>query len=149
MTAGSHVPVVVVLALTRAVIVAGADVRSALVQVAVALEGVDADGEALRTVARRLTLGLPWEEAWEGAPARLAYVERSLALAWRTGSSPVQALDAAAAALTRQSRRAGERVAAELGVRLTVPLSLCLLPAFVLTGIVPLLLALARGVLAG
>lgn len=142
------VPLAVILALTRAVIVAGADVRTAVAQVGAALTALDPDADALVAVARRLSLGLPWIEAWEDAPPRFAPVERALALAWSTGASPIAALDAAADAVARQSRRAGERAAAELGVRLTLPLSLCLLPAFVLTGIVPLLLALARGVLA-
>lgn len=146
--AQGRVSVVIILALARAVIVAGADIRTALAQLGAALDGLDPDADALTAVARRLTLGLPWAEAWEDVPPRLGHVERALALAWRTGASPLPSLDAAAEALARQSRRASERAAAELGVRLTIPLSLCLLPAFVLTGIVPLLLALARGVLA-
>jgi tight adherence protein B len=143
------VPLTVTLALMRAVIVAGADVRTALEQVGASLTQLDPDADSLVTVSKRLALGLPWPEAWAGTPERLAPVERAFRLAWSSGASPVAALDAAADALARQSRRAGERAAAELGVRLTIPLSLCLLPAFVLTGIVPLLLALARGVLAG
>src|SRR5680860_1872545 len=42
---------------------------------------------------------------------------------------------------------AGESAAAELGVRIALPLALCLMPAFILTGIVPLLVALAGSVM--
>jgi tight adherence protein B len=36
--------------------------------------------------------------------------------------------------------------AAELGVRLSLPLALCLLPAFVLVGVLPLLIAVGGAV---
>ena len=42
-------------------------------------------------------------------------------------------------------RREAQIAASELSVRLTLPLALCLLPAFVVAGIVPLLVALIGG----
>ena len=46
------------------------------------------------------------------------------------------------AAVRQQTRRADERAAEELAVRLVMPLGLCLLPAFVCWGVVPVVMAL-------
>ena len=141
----ARVPLAVVLALMRSGVAAGADVRSAMANVAVAVDGLHPDSQALAVIARRLGLGMSWADAWADAPQLWAPVERALRGAWRTGASPVGALDAAIAASNSRARSAGDRAAAELGVRLTLPLALCFLPAFVLVGIVPLLLTVAGG----
>ena len=96
---------------------------------------------ALSDVAEALTGGAPWSEAWALAPSRLWPLGRALRPAWERGSSPIDALDALADATLARARAAGDAAAAELGVRLSLPLALCLLPAFVLIGIVPLLIA--------
>jgi tight adherence protein B len=50
----------------------------------------------------------------------------------------------------RHARRSSARTAAaRLGVRLVLPLGVCYLPAFVLVGLVPVLLALGIGLLTG
>ena len=142
----ARVPLTVVMALIRSSVVAGADVRSAMENVGLALEGLHADAAALVVIARRLGLGMAWADAWADCPATWTTLERALRSAWRTGSSPVGAIDVAIAASHARARAAGDRSAAELGVRLTLPLTLCFLPAFVLVGIVPLLLTVASGV---
>ena len=53
-----------------------------------------------------------------------------------------EALAETAAAVRQQTRRADERAAEELAVRLVMPLGLCLLPAFVCWGVVPVVMAL-------
>lgn len=138
-------PLTILCALLSAAMAAGADVRSALASVAASLHPADPARDSLDGAARRLALGVPWQDAWI-APPRLAPVARALEPAWRMGASPIQALEAASRAAAVRERREAERAAAELGVRLVAPLTLCLLPAFVLVGIVPLLLAVAIGV---
>ena len=74
-------------------------------------------------------------------------VARALEPAWTAGASPVPLLRTAADRL-RSRRRAETRAAAgRLGVQLVLPLTLCYLPAFVLVGLVPLVVSLARGLL--
>ena len=145
-TSEPRVPLTVVMALIRSAVVVGADVRSALENVGAAVDGLHPDAASLVVIARRLGLGMAWADAWAGCPAAWMTVERALRGAWRNGSSPVGALDVAIAASHARARAAGDRAAAELGVRLTLPLTLCFLPAFVLVGIVPLLLTVASGV---
>lgn len=142
-TPGAGVPLAAVLAMLRAAVTSGADVASALGAVGAALDDLDARGEDLALAARRLRLGLPWDEAWEGTDPRWSAVRRALADSWSRGASPVGALDAAREALALSTRLAGERAAAALGVRLAIPLTLCLLPAFVLVAVVPLFVSLA------
>lgn len=130
-------------ALMTAAVRSGLDVRSALDQVGRVAEG---DSARLSDVASALARGDRWDDAWEGAPERLAPLARALAPAWERGASPVQALDSLADATLTRARAAGDAAAAELGVRLALPLALCLLPAFVLVGIVPLLIAVGGAV---
>jgi len=130
-------------ALLGAAVRSGLDVRSALEHVG----GVsDGDAVALREVANGLAAGVPWGDAWGLAPSRLWPLGRALGPAWERGSSPVDALDTLADATLAKARASGEMAAAELGVRLSLPLALCLLPAFVLVGVVPLLIAVGGAV---
>lgn len=133
-------------ALTGAAVRSGLDVRSALDHVGRVAGG---DGDALCGVAAALSLGVPWDHAWAGAPVRLAPLGRALAPAWERGSSPVDALEALADTTLARARAAGDKAAAELGVRLALPLALCLMPAFVLVGIVPLVIAVGGAALGG
>ena len=130
-------------ALLAAAVRSGLDVRSALEQVAHVAEG---DARALGELAKGLAAGVPWGDAWTIAPPRLWPLGRALGPAWERGSSPVDALDALADATLARARAAGDAAAAELGVRLSLPLALCLLPAFILVGVVPLLIAVGGAV---
>lgn len=141
-----RVPLSVMLALAEAVVASGLDIRSALDGVAGALDPDDEDGRVLELVAQRLAVGLTWAEAWADCGERLGVLEAALRSSWRTGSSPVLALQAARQAESHRARSAADAASARLSVHLTLPLALCLLPAFVLIGIVPLLLAIAGSV---
>jgi len=135
--------IVTVCALLGATVRSGLDVRSALEQVGRVTEG---DGDLLVEVATALSAGASWAEAWSGAPERFAPLARVLGPAWERGASPIDALESLAATLLARARAAGDAASAELGVRLSLPLALCLLPAFVLVGILPLLIAVGGAV---
>ncbi len=139
-----HTSLVAVCALLSAAVRSGLDVRSALDHVGGARSG---DTEALCAVAAALGMGVTWDDAWSAAPSRFVGLARALSPAWHQGTSPVSSLTALADALLDRASAAGEGAAAELGVRIALPLALCLMPAFVLTGIVPLLIALAGTVM--
>lgn len=130
----------------RAAMGAGADVASALAAVSLA-SGPEPEMAAvaaqMRTVALALAQGRPWEAAWDGAG--LAALERALRLPWERGAHAGPLLAAMAEGESLSRRRAAQVAAGELAVRLTLPLALCLLPAFVVMGIVPLIVALVGG----
>jgi len=132
---------VMLLALLDAAIGAGAPVPRALQAVGVPVGGTV--GDALSTVGGRLTLGAPWSEAVAAAPADLREQLEPLGAAWSTGAAPGPLLRQAADRLVRDRRDLTRVAAARLGVRLVLPLGLCLLPSFVLLGLVPVVLSLA------
>lgn len=137
---------VVVLDLVAVAVEAGADIPHALDSVGAAVGG--ATGEELRRVGVSLLLGAAWSVAWTDASEQSRAVADALATPWADGTSAVPTLRATAQEMRRDRRRAGREAASRLGVRLVLPLGVCLLPAFVLTGVVPLLISLA-GRLAG
>ena len=133
--------------LLAAAVRAGAPVDRAVSAVADALGGPL--GERLTRTARSLRLGAGPAEAW----AHLRDVtgaQRLVAAAIRSSDSG----GALAGALTRltDDLRADRVVAAEAaaqraGVLIVLPLGLCFLPAFVLAGLVPVLVAVLGDVL--
>ncbi|WP_158277173.1 type II secretion system F family protein [Serinibacter arcticus] len=125
--------------LVAAVLRAGASVPAALEHLGQAVGGEP--GREVEVGARMLRFGAGWEEAFERAPTTWEPVLEALRLAWSDGVAPGPTLAATAGAL-RASRAARAREEAErLGVRLVLPLGLCLLPAFVLMGLVPVMVA--------
>jgi hypothetical protein len=160
----------VVLALVAAACRSGASVVRALDAVGAALAGPD--GEALRSAASRLALGAAWDDAW---PASLSVphgsvprgagrggrhagrraggigvarvVCEALRPTWEHGSPPEPALRAATDRLRRDRAERSATAAGRLGVRLVLPLGLCYLPAFVLVGLVPVLVSYGVGLL--
>lgn len=64
-----------------------------------------------------------------------------LALSHRAGVPAAALLRAEAEECRRESRAAGERAAARLSVTLMIPLGLCVLPAFMLLGVAPLMIS--------
>lgn len=139
------VDVVLVLDLVQVAVASGAALPRALQAVGGAVGG--ADGDVLVRVARSLVLGAGWATAWSGVDPRFAVLPACLADAWESGSAPGPALRAAAEQVARGRRRAAREAAGRLGVRLVLPLGLCFLPAFVLLGLVPVLISLAGGLL--
>ncbi|GAA3820627.1 type II secretion system F family protein [Nocardioides panacisoli] len=111
-----------------------------------ALPGAAAD--RLRSVAVRLELGSDPVEVWAGLaedPA-LGPLGRTMARTHRTGAPVVAAVDRLGEDLAREARAAVEDRARAVGVRAAVPLGVCLLPAFLLLGIVPLVAGLAGAI---
>ncbi|MFF1573995.1 type II secretion system F family protein [Leifsonia sp. NPDC058292] len=74
-----------------------------------------------------------------GASAELG---RILALADRAGAPAVDLLRSAARQERREARTSGQRAAAALAVRLMLPLGICVLPAFMLLGVAPVVLSI-------
>ncbi len=110
--------------------------------VAEALPGPAADRLAL--VGSQLTLGVDPTTAWlalRDEPA-MSPLGRCLARAQETGAPVTAAVDRLAEELARSARADVEDRARAVGVKAAVPLGLCLLPAFLLIGIVPLVAGL-------
>ncbi|WP_188079044.1 type II secretion system F family protein [Actinotalea subterranea] len=125
---------------------AGASVPAALAATGVAIEGER--GAVLLRAAALVSLGAEWQAAWVGAGA-LAPVRDALEPAWVDGAPPGEALRATAASVRRERQARALEAAGRLGVRLVLPLGLCYLPAFVLVGLVPVLVSMASGALGG
>lgn len=134
-----------VVALVAATLRAGASPQDGIAQVCAALPGPAAD--RLLGAAARLSLGLDPVEVWSSLTSEpaLAPLGRALARAHETGAPVVATVERLADELARNARADTEERARAVGVRAAVPLGLCLLPAFVLIGIVPLVVALLSG----
>ena len=120
----------------------GGPLAGAVARVGAVLPG--ACGEELGQVAARLREGQTADLAWRDAGGHWEPARRSLELAEIAGVPPGQALHRAADDLRREAVSEVEVAAARLGVRLVVPLGLAYLPAFVLTTVLPVVLALVR-----
>ncbi|PVG82418.1 type II secretion system protein [Nocardioides gansuensis] len=123
--------------LLAATLRAGAPPGDAVRTVAAALPGPAAD--RLAGVVARLSLGVAPAEVWAGLtgdPA-LAPLGRTLARATATGASVADAVARLADELDAEARAGVEDRARAVGVKAALPLGVCLLPAFLLVGIVP------------
>jgi hypothetical protein len=130
----------VVLDLVAAVLRAGAPVALSVRVVAECLTAhTGIDGPGLVTVAQRHELALadpaPQVRPW------VALLDETLLLARNAGLAPGPLLTSAAEDERRRVAASSRAAAAELGVRVVLPTGLCLLPAFVLLTVVPLVLA--------
>jgi Flp pilus assembly protein TadB len=116
---------------------AGQSPTEALALVARALPGPAAD--RLVDVVPRLRLGVDPRAVWEGlaSDSALAPLGRVLARAEATGAPVVEAVSRLATTLAEDGRGDVEDRARSVGVKAALPLGLCLLPAFILLGIVP------------
>lgn len=141
---GAEVDEAVVLDLMRAALSSGADLVTAVEAVAAALPARQAS--TYQRAAAALRLGTPWCDAWPDADAVVA---QALAAAWQDGLDPEPVLRFAAASIRRQRQARAQEAAAALGVRLVLPLGICLLPAFVLLGLVPVMLSAGFSLLGG
>jgi Flp pilus assembly protein TadB len=127
---------------------AGLSPSAALEHVAAAVGAPAA--EELAAVSARLRLGVDPATVWRDLArhAQLGGLGRALARAVESGASVADAMQRLSGDLRRTARSDVESRARAVGVKAAVPLGLCLLPAFVLVGVVPLV-AGAVGVLAG
>jgi len=109
---------------------------------AAALPGAAAD--RLVPVAARLALGLDPGQVWSelAADPELGRLGRALHRAHTSGAPVVAAVERLTDDLAARARADAEERARTVGVKAALPLGLCLLPAFLLIGIVPLVVAL-------
>lgn len=124
--------------LLAAALAAGAAPAEAAQAVADALPGPG--GARLSRAAARLRLGADPVAVWHGLadePA-LAPLARALARGQASGASVVVSVERLGEELARASRADAEDRARRVGVKAAVPLGVCLLPAFLLIGIVPI-----------
>ena len=124
--------------LVAAGLAVGAAPEAALAQVAAAVEPPMSD--ELNAVASRLRLGADPTTVWEDLARhpQLGPMGRALARAVRAGASVADAMTRLAEDLRNTARTEMEGRARAVGVKAAAPLGLCLLPAFVLVGVVPL-----------
>lgn len=129
----------------------GAPLPHAAAAVAEAVPGPA--GRRLTAVAACLDVGSPAAEAWRAlagttADDPLAPAARTLVRAADGGAPVAVAVSRLAAEARTEARARGEQAARRVGVLAVAPLGLCFLPAFVLLGIVPVVVGLAAPLLA-
>jgi pilus assembly protein TadC len=107
----------------------------------------DEIGARLDGVLARLRLGVDPSDAWAllAADPALAPLGRTLGRAHDTGASVAVVVRRLADELAAHQRASVEERARAVGVRAAVPLGLCLMPSFLLTGVVPLVGGLVSG----
>lgn len=121
----------------------GVSVSAALRQVHAARPGPAT--ELLVAADRRLELGVDWAEAWPSTDPGFARLGRTLARSARSGAPVAESVSQLARELAAARRCAAADRARTVGVRAALPLGLCLLPAFLLIGIVPVVVASVEG----
>lgn len=133
--------------LLSACLSSGAAVDRAVASVAEAVDPPAAD--VLHQVAAQLRLGAEPHTAWAPAAAEpaLAPLATAVSRALDSGAPLADSLPAVADDLRARRRTALEVATRQVGVRLTAPLGLAFLPAFVLLGVIPVIGALVSGVL--
>lgn len=104
-------------------------------------------GLHLQTVSAACRWGVDDATAWASVPTGWQPAARALRMAANAGVAPADLLVRAAEEVRRAEQQRLEVATATLGVRIVLPLGLVFLPAFVLTTVVPIVLALARQVL--
>jgi len=104
-------------------------------------------GLHLQTVAAARRWGVEDATAWASVPSAWQPAARALRMAAIAGVPPADVLVRAAEEVRRSEQHRLEVATATLGIRIVLPLGLVFLPAFVLTTVVPIVLALANQVL--
>ena len=138
------------------------EVADAVDLLALALHGGVGLVEAIEAVASRLdgsagsppahrrrgrAVGRRQVAAWASVPSAWQPAARALRMAATAGIAPADVLVAGVARHPRAEEQRLEVATARLGVRVVLPLGLLFLPAFVLTTVVPIVMALAAQVL--
>ena len=116
---------------------AGAEPVAGLAQVCAAVPGPAAD--RLAPVVDRARWGASGLEAWQAIldDEELAPLGRAMVRSLTSGASVVQTVERLADELARESLARSEDAARRVGVSAAIPLGVCLLPAFLLIGVVP------------
>jgi Flp pilus assembly protein TadB len=125
---------------------AGAEPVAGLTQVCAALPGPAV--ARLAPVVERARWGASGVEAWETVADddALAPLARAMVRSQASGASVVQAVERLADELQRELLARAEDTARRVGVSAAVPLGVCLLPAFLLLGVVPTVASLFASV---
>lgn len=134
--------------LLAATLASGASVRESVNAVADAVG--DPGRAALQPVVAALDLGASAADAWGLAVDERAFaaIAESVVRATATGAPLSSSLVAVADDLRRDQKRVVDIAARSAGVRAVAPLAACFLPAFLLLGVVPVVVSLASAVLA-
>lgn len=111
--------------------------------VAIAVSGGASTDRAIRAV--ETACQRSWIPIGQDQPA----IDSVLQLSRRAGVPAAALLRSEAAEARRRARSDGARRAATLSVTLMLPLGLCILPAFMLLGVAPLLIAVISSTVAG
>jgi Flp pilus assembly protein TadB len=122
-----------------AALAAGVAIPNATRAVATAL-----DQPALSAVVRAQELGADPVEAWRNAPESLRAIGHAFARSQNTGAAASSVLHGVADDARRHHRTTVEIAARTAGVRAVAPLAACFLPAFLLLGVVPVVVTLAE-----
>ncbi|RJS46048.1 type II secretion system F family protein [Nocardioides cavernaquae] len=119
----------------------GQAVPAALAQVAAALPGPAS--EDLAAARSRLAIGVPSQRVWAelSSVPGLEALGRVFARAEVSGAQVADVVSRLADELAAEARAGVEDRARSVGIKAAVPLGLCLLPAFLLLGIVPVVAA--------
>lgn len=142
-------PLSLVLALLGVAVRQGASLPRALGVIGGLLPGPY--GLRMVQVAHLLERGNGWDLSWSGAIGDSDYGQSMQVLAdclessWRLGSSPLTRIETTIRQLDHHARSALAQTTATIAVRLLVPTGLCILPAFVLIGVIPCIAAFAGG----
>ncbi len=125
----------------------GLPVAAAVTAAAASLDG--REGEELRRVAGLLELGADPAQAWDAAQEAppLAAFARTAGRSAGTGAALARAARAEDARLRAGLVDAAEARAQRAAVLITAPLGLCFLPAFLVLGVVPVVVGLAADAL--
>jgi len=117
---------------------AGGSPSGALAQLAVVVD--EPMRAELAALSARLTLGADPVSVWAamGRHPQLGALGRALKRSAETGGSVADALERLGTELRAERRAAIEAKARTIEVKASLPLGLCLLPAFVLVGVVPM-----------
>lgn len=105
--------------------------------------GTSMDIPQLTQCAHQLIRGQSWWDAWSRVPADFLPIASELEAAWKEGRSPTQLMHYGAQNERRRIQTAIDTAHAQLSVRLMLPLGACHLPAFIVLGVVPVIVHLA------
>ena len=125
---------------------AGAEPVAGLAQVCAALPGPAA--RRLAPVVEQARWGASAVDAWDSVARdeALAPLARAMVRSQTSGASVVLAVERLADELERESLARAEDAARRVGVSAALPLGVCLLPAFLLLGVVPTVASLLGSV---
>ncbi|WP_120006742.1 type II secretion system F family protein [Nesterenkonia muleiensis] len=126
--------------LTAALLSAGVGIEASLLRLAKAVPGA----EPLAGVHRSLAAGASWDQAAELVsehPPLREFCDH-LSFAYTTGAPSARMLQAAATRARAERRHTAEAAAEKLGVSMMLPLGACFLPAFILLGVVPVVVSM-------